>query len=336
MSSVSFGAPIEASLFRGRVEAVRTITGRLNNANFSSTSVVGGPRTGKSSLLRYLASESASGKIVGAAKMLRIYIDVETIGTGMTPFDFWISVLRQVRSQSNGLEPLVSPVIAKAVNKTMNMYDLEDLFEGLEGQGLRLAVLVEHWDTVLRNASFWPPASNFLHLIRYFGQGSPRRTVAWVLASERPLLDLWDSNRGASPYYNIFETVKVASLADEEVKQFTQAAFMRSDAELELEVMEFIQKASCGHPYLLNFLVSCCLDHYAASGDVDLASVLGQFAEDDGPLVSLIRQIRGAMSGVERQLFDKSVGSAESLTVNERKKLTTLASYGLLPPRPRT
>jgi hypothetical protein len=333
MKDRPFDAPLAPTLFQGRAHAVRAITGRLNDANFSSTSVVGGPRSGKTSLLQYLASEAGKSHFLEAESLLRIYLDVEMLGIGMTPFDFWLSVLREMRPKNQPQDVTLDATLEYAMARTLNMFHLEDLFDSFHARGLRVVFFVDNWDAVLRNATFWPPKSNFLHLVRYFGQGTQRRTVAWVLSSQRPLLDLWDSSRGASPYYNIFETAMVGQLTNEDVKEFTRSEFGSRGVALSPEVEEFIVKASCGHPYLLNFLVTTC-SHNAVEG-ADIGMVLKQLSAENGPLVSLIQQIRGSMSAVERQLFDKSTAvPVQPLTSSQADQLMMLASYGLLPPRP--
>jgi len=80
-------APLPPRDFRGREQVVQMICQRLMNAQRLSTSVVGGPWTGKTSLLRFLASEEANFRLPGLA--YRVYVDAQLLSSTSRPPDFW-------------------------------------------------------------------------------------------------------------------------------------------------------------------------------------------------------------------------------------------------------
>jgi hypothetical protein len=330
MTWPSYQSALPPDSFRGRRNAITLISGRLGERAFSSTSVVGGPRTGKTSLLQYLASTCADEHLPNLPAGLRVYLDVEILSSNGTSFDFWISFFRQLLSQNPAMDAVLAPVIEKAKNQQLSLYNLEDVFDECARRKLQIVGFVDNWDFLLRNLNFWPPVSNFLHLVRYFGQRTPR-TVAWVVSSKRPLQELWDSSRSASPYYNIFVSVDIPSLESEDISDFYATAAESAGAAVDPDTEELIRDASFGHPFLVSYVTCRWLEKLAESQPIDPAEIARAFRDPAGPLVALVTEIRAALAPSERQILDQARTSGQ-LTANQKAKLKMLASYGLVPP----
>src|SRR5437016_2273417 len=88
-----YGNPVPPSRFVGRQNAVRTLYGRLRNGE--STAIVGEPRIGKSSLLRYIADESVRTQWLAEAATQQFIteIDCHMLPRHHTPSDFWRQAL---------------------------------------------------------------------------------------------------------------------------------------------------------------------------------------------------------------------------------------------------
>jgi hypothetical protein len=328
---LTYTSPLEPQDFRGRAAALKIICGRLQNTQFSSTSVVGGPKSGKTSLLRYLASDAAQKYWEGGPDMLRVYIDVEILSANTNSFDFWISLGRQLRSQNPTLATLFTPVIEKAEQHKLNIYHIEDLLDACAKSNLRIVAFVDNWDYLLLNMNFWPPASNFLHLVRYFGQRTPR-ALAFVVGSKRPLQELWDATRNASPYYNIFVSVDIAQLEEDEISTLLTAAFTAANLQLDATTSDLVRAASQGQPMLVSYVTAFCIGELLQGKPINQASVQQIFKDPQGPLVSLIAEIRSALSPSERQILDIARSSSDKLTASQLERLRTLSRYGLVPP----
>jgi len=332
MNWQKYASPLNPEDFRGRTTAINIICGRLLESQFSSTSVVGGPKTGKTSLLRYLTSKMADQHLPGISSNQRIYIDAEILSVNTDVFQFWISFLRQLRTQNPSLTTAVNAALEKAERQVLNLYHLEDLLDECARNNLRLVVFVDNWDYLLRNTNFWPPASNFLHLVRSFGQRVPR-TLSFVVSSKRPLQELWDASRNASPYYNIFVNVEISRLENRELDDLLGAApFAKAGGVPDAETVDLLQQASQGHPMLSSFLVALYDEAKTAGGTFAAAQIQQEFTDPGGILVSLIGEIRGALTASERQILDLARTAPDRLTVSQRDRLRTLASYGLTPP----
>jgi hypothetical protein len=314
--------------FPGRTPAVKITCDRLAGSEFLSTAIVGGPKTGKTSLLRYLASDYVKPSLPNNASVRRVYVDADLLGLKASAFDFWIRLLRQLRTQESALAPLLTPAITKAENEKLNIYHLEDLFDQCAAQKIQIVAIIDNWESLLRNPNFWPP-DNFLHLVRYFGQRVPR-TLAFVLASQRPLLDLWDPTKGASPYYNVFMSVEIPRLADAEIESYVKTALAGVNGLGDLVAM--VNAASYGHPRLVSYVAWLCGEIVAKKESPKTAAIEEAFQDPDGPLVKLVQEIRGALSPAERQLVDLARNNQAALSSTQKDRLRNLARYGLLPP----
>src|SRR5262249_44833196 len=118
---VAFDAPLPPSEFRGREQAVKIICDRLLNSERQSTSVVGGPRTGKTSLLRYLASPFADKYLHGLS--YRIYIDAQLLSSSAKPAEFWLQVLLPLREKVTAESDLVNLISKKITDAQLRSLD---------------------------------------------------------------------------------------------------------------------------------------------------------------------------------------------------------------------
>lgn len=333
MNHFMYDAPIEPDDFLGRKKAVQMITDRLNVPGFLSTSVVGGPSTGKTSLLRFLASPPADNWLPHITPDRRVYLDAQGLAATANPFDFWISLFRAMGSQCAALKEALKLPLDKAGESKLTLYHLEDLFDECGRTNMRIVALVDNWDYLLRNSNFWPPplANNFLHLVRYFGQRIPRG-LAFVVSSPRPLLDLWDPGRNASPYYNIFVSVEIPILTDDDVTEFVRSIFQRDQLVPGKHIEDLVREASFGHPYLVSYATWLCLRRAQAGSDTQPADVNAAYRDSSGPLVPLVQRIRDALAPSERELMDLARSSQKNLTAFQKDRLGNLAKYGLLSP----
>jgi hypothetical protein len=325
--ALSFEGPLDPQSFRGRAGILKQIFDRLQNKALLSSSIVGGPLTGKTSLLRYIASAQAD-KL--APKVLRIYVDAEPLGANARPTDFWISVFRALgRLQlPAALATALTKVLERARDNKLDIYDLEDLFDSFAGAGTPVAIAIDNFQILLNNTNFWPPATDFFHVARSLSQRLPRG-VAYITATLRPLLDLWDPTRNASPYYNIFANILVARMDGADVRALVIAHCDSAGVNHDGALVDLVSAASDQHPYLLGRVAHFLVQRLVAKEAADIDS-LGVLVDDvNGPYVTLTRQIRLNLAAWERQLLDSP---RQQLSSSNRDILVRLRDYGLLPP----
>jgi hypothetical protein len=328
----AYNAPVPPDQFVGRPLVLDGVCGRLNHPEVSSSSVVGGPKTGKTSLLRYLASEHADKLLPKIPKANRLYFDAGILASTGKSSDFWAGIFRDLSNQSN--VPNLKVVLKKAVTRaragSLDVFDLEDVFDAYAKMGSPVVLLIGNFQALLRNTQFWPP-DNFLHVIRSLGQRRPRG-VAFVLGTTRPLLDLWDPTRNASPYYNIFMTFSLGLLEAAEVSDLVMRALASANLPREPTLEPLVLSAGFKHPRLTSYVLWLCLTNLLSGKSPSPSEIEEEFADPDGLMVTLIREIRALLAPSELLLIKKATDAPGSLSDAEKKNLTRLQEYGLLPP----
>ena len=329
-SPFTLDSTVHPDHFRGRAGVLKIICERLEHSQRLSTCVAGGPKTGKSSLLRYLESDRAGQQHPVLQNYIRVFFQGETIGSAMTPPQFWFGIFRELgrHVDAGPAKDLLAGALNRARQNQLEIYDLEDVFDALAREGTPVVLLIDAAVNLLTNQHFWPP-NDFFHQVRALGQRVPRG-LSFVFATPRALLELWDSNRGASPFYNIFVTQSLGQLDENEIRDLVRRGF----AELGLASTEAIEQlvitASEGHPYLVNYVASHCAEMLQQAGMIDGAE-LGRALSSES-VVILIRQIRAQLSAYERDWIDQAQANPGQLTATKRDHLSKLRKYGLLPP----
>ncbi len=321
---LNFDAPLEPSFFVGRQNLLDQIFSRLNHSAFLSSSLVGGPQTGKTSMLRYVISEEAVNRCSSA---IGLYVDAEPLGGNASAMDFWISLFRaaQKKAPSDALDR----ALARAKQGNLDIYDLEDVFDHFAETKTPFVVAIDNFEYLLKNQNFWPPNSGFFHDARSLAQRQPRG-IAYITSTSRPLLDLWDPTRGASPYYNIFANILVARMTESDVAAIVKSVFAAAGVVPSAAVKTLIAEASDMQPGLVGPVAQFLAARVAAGDAADEESLVPLFEDPNGPYIKLIRQIRTNLQPDERQLLD-NLGQ-QTLTESSKRLLQQLRDYGLLPP----
>lgn len=324
------GAAIDPGEFTGRLGVVQKVCERLGQRE--SICVAGGPKTGRTSLLRYLASPPAAVRFPILAVSLNVFFSAEALGQTGQPAQFWAGVLRQLRAQlaagPRGLA--VDKAIGRARDNTLDVYDLEDVFDGLARDGTRVALFVDDFDTLLRNTNFWPP-NDYFHIVRSLGQ-RPSRGLLFVIATSRALNELWDSSKGASPFYNLFMNLPIGRLEEADVRALAHRSFEVLGLAGDEAAANLVLALSGGHPFLTNYIARLCAELAQAGVPIEAGRLAEKFRDPGGPVLTLIKGIRERLTLTERNLVDAVSQSRQPLTDIQRGQLARLAEYALLPP----
>ncbi len=205
----------------------------------------------------------------------------------------------------------------------IDVYDLEDVFDGFAKVGTSAVILVDGWEIILRNQNYW---GDFFHIVRSMGQRQPHG-VAFVLGTPRRLLDLWADQMG-SVYYNIFVTVTIGRMEQAEVQECVRQTLKTAGLSANLEAEEVVLVASDTHPYLVTLVTYLVTDQLKTNGVIESGGISAALRDPNGKVVELMRQIRAALSPTERAWLDK----LHLATAPQKAALAQLRDYGLLPP----
>lgn len=325
--------PISPIDFKGRETIITQVCSRLDNSGFLSTALVGGPYTGRSSLMRYMASEYASTKYPILSNAKTVYISGGALGSTTGPLQFWVKCFREIARQETDLgsvQALLDNILDKAQNGSLDLYDLEDFFDACAEAKLPVVLFINDFDNLLKNGNFWPP-DDFFHHIRSLSQRTPRG-LSFVIGTPRPIHELWDSSRGASPFYNIFFNISVGRLEEKEVKQIVLEMFADRGLEADENVEALVLKASERHPFLATYVTALCLTMMENGGEIRVENLYTEFRNPDGQVVQMIRQIRHLLLGTEKEWLNMAKTNPNALTAPQIEILRKLWDYGLVPP----
>lgn len=245
-----YGNPVPPDQFIGRRRELRRITNRIVNQG-QSTAVVGEPRSGKTSLLDYLAAPetrklySASGK-----RLVFSYLDAEMLGGQFRQAQFWEVALRPLHERA--ITPNPDSPLAQAYQmcqeNDFGCFVLERLFAQMELTVWRLVLMLDEFDVLLHHPIL--NSAEFFGSLRSLASRS-RGALALVIASRRPLTSLNEDtqqfSRTGSPYFNFLNEITLGPWPDKDVAELLRRAgdrFRRDDR-------RFIAEVSGGHPYLL-------------------------------------------------------------------------------------
>jgi hypothetical protein len=315
--------------FKGRATVIKTVCDQLDHPEFRSTELVGGPYTGKTSLLRYLASSEIQAKHPVLASSWNIYLSGDVVGSTTDPANFWASCFRELERQvdTGALKGEVTTMIDKTRQGKFDLFDLQDFLDKCAANNKRLVLIIDDFINLLRNRNFWPP-SNFFHQVRSLGQSTPR-VLSFVVGTPRSLTELWDTTANASPFYNIFLSVSVGRLTVDEVTEIVRDGFASLGLQSNKNIEQLVLDASGRQPSLVNFVASKCAE-MTAGGEIRVEKLYE--ALQDPTVVNLVQRVRKELDLTEREWVDTARANPEKLSSTQINTLRKLWDLGLIQP----
>ncbi len=256
-----YGNPIAPSSFLGRRQSIRKIVGRIVNRG-QSTAVVGDPRSGKTSLFKYLASSDIRGSIfgTGASMVLIGYIDAQVLGTTFSTSDFWRHALKPLADAvSSGVASMVRRELEVCEQNRFGTFTLERLLNEVRAAGLQIVVFVDEFDVLLEHAEL--SSAEFFGGLRSVASRS-EGALALVIGSRLPLGILNTRAkgfaRGGSPYFNIFAETTLGPLLENERRELLARGGTRFSDDDRAALVEL----AGGLPFLLQAAAAALWDAY--------------------------------------------------------------------------
>lgn len=213
--------------FYNRVSELVRASSRITADRPQSVAIVGGPRTGKTSLLRRLCDPS---DLAEPARYVLLYLGLKA-ASPRHPDAFFAQVDLNLRQAGHaGMAP---------------GYDgFNQLVKQLMQEGRKLVLFCDDFDLVTRNPRFSVDFFSFLRSV------ANSHDVGYVTTSRAPLPQLSHLELEESPFFNIFTTVTLEPFAAEAARQLVEEPACQVGAPFAGEV-EWILRLGGASPYLL-------------------------------------------------------------------------------------
>ncbi len=245
------GNPVPPDLLVGRRKAIARILDRLAYHG-QSCAILGEPRTGKTSLLDYLASPAARDAYLRGDRehVVVSYLDSQTLDYGLHDADFWERAFEPLDAPGSPL-PDAAPVrealrVWRAGGSQARRIDA--VLASFHASRLRLVLLIDELDYLVHQIV--ADHRFFFGKMRSAATTS-RGALALVFASRRPLAALDEIAQGigylGSPYFNFATEEPLGPLGPDEVDTLLARAGGRFSPEDE----HLVRLLAAGHPYLV-------------------------------------------------------------------------------------
>jgi hypothetical protein len=262
-----YGNPVPANLFLDRREQLRRIVGRIANRG-QSTAVVGEPRSGKTSLLRYLSAPEARDRFYADAEAQLVFsrMDAQTFPDEFSQAQFWEHALGPLYERAIVPQPDASLADAYETCKDneFGTFVLERFLARSGQAGWRLVLVLDEFDVLLHHPVL--KSTEFFGGLRALASRS-EGALALVIASRRSLSNLNQEtqqlSRTGSPYFNFLYEITLKPLPNKDITELLERAGNRFTPDDRL----FITEVAGGHPYLLQVAACELWEAYEDDGD---------------------------------------------------------------------
>jgi hypothetical protein len=244
----TYGNPISDPLrFFGRTREVEQIFGRLRNAEFESSSLVGDRRIGKTSLLNHLADPGVRAVHgLTAARYTFVYTDLQMVDEAMGREQLWRRLLRSLGQEMPGDDPVRAALDDLLRAGRLDTFDLDEFFQKLDDNGRYVVFLLDEFDRVTANSRFGPDF--------YFGFRALaiHHNVALVTSSRLELVELCHSEAiRSSPFFNIFANISLRMFSAGDFDDMITKSLAGTDVRFSETELEQVLDLAGLHPYFL-------------------------------------------------------------------------------------
>jgi DNA replication protein DnaC len=208
------------------------VTARIATEQPQSVSIIGGPRSGKTSLINYLTEASVREEYLTDSPSC-VLVQIEL---GKSPPDcpktFFLQISEALQQAGEAAIEPNTDGFDKAVKRLMKAEK-------------KMVLFLDDFGTVTQNSRF---ALNFFSFLRSVANGSD---VGYVTTSSLPLQELCHTEDiEDSPFFNIFTTVNLEPFSEEAARQLVQKPAEQAGQPFGKEV-EWIWQLAGGFPQLL-------------------------------------------------------------------------------------
>jgi len=262
-----YGNPVSPDQFIGRKAEVRRVAGRIVNGGQSSA-ITGTFRSGKTSILEYLAAPEKQIELYGDKKadtLIFSYWDANRLSVECEQAQFWGYVLEPLQKR---IAKIPDSSLDKAYQAAQenNFANLEELIAQIGNLNWQLVLMIDEFDVLLDR----PHLNNteFFGGLRQLASRS-RGALVLVLATNISLTQLHQQTKpftkSGSPYFNFLDDIVLGPLSDSEVEELLD----QDDTYFSDDDRRFIKEITDKHPYLLQVAASALWESYKNGNEDD-------------------------------------------------------------------
>lgn len=236
-----YGNPVSPEHFIGRKEIIADIISRLQTSQ--STHIVGEPRIGKSSLLKYLEAELS-------AEILSSFVDIDSLDQTCDATIFWECAFRPIGQLVKHMPHKTSLATAyqSCLNSHFDYYHVEELCLALKESNYRIVLLIDELDRLLVHPILC--TNSFLGQLRTCTIHS-KGVLTLIIASRQTQGQIYaqvkDLIGGGSPYFNFAPELTVGPFSLRECSELLD----RGAAHFTAKDRQQLVALAGGHPFLL-------------------------------------------------------------------------------------
>lgn len=303
-----YAAPIQGREgFYGRASEMMRISSRIAAERPQSVSVVGEPKSGKTSLINFLCDpESQAEMLDDPAQYVLLRMELE----GRPP-----------RDPEEFFRQLAGVLDDMGEGPMTPTYDgFLDVVRGLMSNERRLIVFLDDFGVVTQNAGFPLEFFSFMRSV------ANNNDVGYLTTSWAPLQQLCHTQDiEESPFFNIFTTVNLEPFKEDAAHQLVEEPARQTGAPFEEEV-EWILELGGSSPYLLQLAAGAAFEA-RGKGSISRESLADRaFGEARGFLTTVWEK---HVTEVQREVL-RGVGDGKRVEPRHEHAAENLERRGIL------
>ena len=267
-----YGNPVSPNKFIGRQIEIRRLAGRIVSGQ--SSAITGTFRSGKTSILDYLATPSTP--LYGANTLIFSYQDANTLSIECDQSKFWGDVLEPLQKR---IVEMPDSSLSKAYQASQenNFANLEELIAQIGNMNWQLVLMIDEFDVLLERPNL--NNTEFFGGLRQLASRS-RGALVLVMTTNTSLTQLHQKTKpftkSGAPYFNFLDEIVLAPLLDSEVKELLD----QGDTYFSDDDRRFIKEITGEHPYLLQVAASALWEFYKNGDENDPSKRQHQVKQD--------------------------------------------------------
>lgn len=259
------GNPVPVKFFVNREREIQRIKNRIITQGQSSA-IIGEPRSGKTSLLDYLAAPEKKQELYGQLGdyLLFSYLNAQTLGGTFTQAQFWEYVLSPLYEKVASSDSPLNQAYEISRDNGFGNFVMERLLAQIAQTNWRLVLMLDEFDALLYHPIL--NSAEFFGGLRTLASRS-RGVLSVIIASRQALNELNKAtqkfSRAGSPYFNFLSEIILEPFSEKAAAELLGLAGNRFSA----NDRRFIVNIAGGHPYLLQTAASILWETYEDNED---------------------------------------------------------------------